>query len=164
MDKPTWQEECHRAAALFDGGDAAGAEKIYVKICGDEDPTLDNVSKSMMLLNLAKVRETLKNHDGVMEAFREAGKLSLQQYLYIRQTEAVFLVNAGRYAEGAALFEELLKSDALNADGRDACTSNLAIARQYLSGKAPTAPGTGPAGPSAQPGQARFTEAPRQTL
>lgn len=164
MEKSTWQDECRRAAALFDGGDAAGAEKIFVQICGDEDPTLDNVSRSMMLLNLAKVRETLKNYDGVMEAFREAGKLSLQQYLYIRQTEAVFLVNAGRYAEGAALFEELLKSDALNADGRDACTGNLAIARQYLAGGATAASGAGPAVSSAQPGQARFTEAPRQTL
>ncbi len=151
MTTPTWQDEVHRAAALYDNKDFAGAEKIFVDICNR--PDVGQADKAIMGLNLANVREQMGSIDGALLAFDDARIQSLQHFLFVQQSRAVFLIRVGRYDDAVKLIEELLRSDALNADGRKACEENLAIARQH-----------GGASPSANPiGPVKYKEAPHST-
>lgn len=145
----TWQDDCHRAAAVFEAGDHQGALDIFNSICSraDVDPTM----KAMMYINVATTQEKMGKHDESMKAYDQARVCSLQQYLYVEQSRVVYLIRVGRFNEAITLIEYLLKHDSLTADARAACETNLTIARQNT--KAPPVPGA-----------TRYSEAPRATL
>ncbi|MBK8270045.1 MAG: tetratricopeptide repeat protein [Planctomycetes bacterium] len=149
MSTTSWTDECHRAAALFDAGDHKGALTVFLDICGRSD--LNPSGRAMMFLNVATTHEKMGQHVEAMQAFDHARIWSLQQYMFVEQSRAVYLIRVGRNGEAIELIEHLLKQDSLMPESRAACESNLQIARQNATG----APAEG---------TVRFSEAPRSTL
>lgn len=159
MSQPTWQDECHRAAALFNTNDFAGASEIFQAICNR--PDIDQASKSLIYLNVAHCQEKQSNHAQVMKAFDDARAVSLQHYFYVEQSRGVYLARVGAYQEALAIFEHLLKYPQLTGDYRKGCEENVAFIRSQS--KAPSS-GKTPAPVPAPTSTARFTEAPRATF
>ncbi len=158
MTTTHWNDDLSRAAALFSSGDFNASVKIFEDIC--TRPELTPTDRSYMYLNLATNYESLKRYSDADKALDEAGVCALQNYLFVEQTRAVYLIRVGRSAEAVTVIEQLLKNKALSADGRAACEENLKIARQYAkSGGAPTLNAA-----SADAAKVRYTEAPHTPL
>lgn len=146
-----WHDDCHRAAALFEQGDHAGAADLFRQICAR--PDVGQSDKALMFINLATICEKMGRHDQAIQAFDDARAQSLQCYFYVEQSRAVFLIRTGRSAEAIPLIENLLRHPALTGDYRVGCEENLRIARQHA------AAGTRPDSDGA-----RFAETPRASL
>lgn len=159
MTKTHWNDDLNRAADLFTKEDYNASVKIFEDICAR--PELSPTERSYMFLNLATNYERLKRYSDADKALDDAGDCALQNYLFVEQSRAVYLIRVGRSAEAVPLIEQILRNKALSADGRAACEENLNIARQYAkSGGVPSFD----VPPSVDTAKVRYTEAPQTPL